>query len=123
MEDNRITDTAQEPLLRLTDAERRDMLRLLEEGKLPYEVDRRDDRFFKFLLGRRERSPLLMGLLNCILVSVEHPRVMSLTIENSELSPEGRDLKLSRLDIHATDENGRRQIADESQDGENTVTA
>jgi predicted transposase/invertase (TIGR01784 family) len=110
MEDNRITDMAQEPLLRLTDAERRDMLRLLEEGKLPYEVDRRDDRFFKFLLGRRVRSPLLMDLLNCILVSVEHPRVVSLAIENSELYPEGRDLKLSRLDIHATDENGHRQI-------------
>jgi hypothetical protein len=37
MEDNRMTDAAQDPLLRLTDAERLEMSRLLEEGKLPYE--------------------------------------------------------------------------------------
>ena len=97
-------------MLRLTDAERREMLRLLEEGKLPYEVDRKNDRFFKFLLGRQARLPLLIDLLNCIFVSVEHPRIVSLTIENSELPPGGQEFKLSRLDIHATDENGRKQI-------------
>ena len=80
MSDKLAMETDQDPLLRLTDAERREMLRLLEEGKLPYEVDRKDDRFFKFLLGRQARLPLLKDLLNCIFVSVEHPRIVSLTI-------------------------------------------
>ena len=86
------------------------MLRLLEEGKLPPGVDRQSDRFFKFLLGRQARLPLLMDLLNCIFVSIEYPKIASLSIENSELSPGGKEFKLSRLDIHATDEKGRKQI-------------
>jgi predicted transposase/invertase (TIGR01784 family) len=110
MENNQMTSPAQDPLLRLADDERREMLRLLEVGELPHEVDRQDDRFFKYLLGRPARSPLLMDLLNSIFVPLGYPRVASLTIENAELPPETRDVKLSRLDIRATDEHGRKQI-------------
>jgi predicted transposase/invertase (TIGR01784 family) len=86
------------------------MLRLLEQGRLPQEIDRSQDRYFKFLLGRPERSLLLIDLLNSIFLTLGHPKLKSLTLLNTELSPENAGKKLAHLDIRATDEGGRQLV-------------
>ena len=83
------------------------MLRLEETGGLPTKIDRSRDLFFRFLLGCPSRLDLLGDLLNALFSVRGCPRIEQLELRNTALLPDGINLKESRLDIAAVDEQGR----------------
>ena len=83
------------------------MLRLEETGGLPTKIDRSRDLFFRFLLGCPSRLDLLRNLLNALFSVRGCPRIEQLELRNTALLPDGINLKESRLDIAAVDEQGR----------------
>ena len=91
----------------MTNEDRREMLRLEETGGLPTKIDRSRDLFFRFLLGCPSRLDLLGDLLNALFSVRGCPRIEQLELRNTALLPDGINLKESRLDIAAVDEQGR----------------
>lgn len=101
--DSQLTDK----LVALTEEEEKEMLRLKDEDRLPKVIDRSLDLFFRFLLAFPARIALLQDLVNCVFVALGRARIVKLELCGTELAPHFQGNKLSRLDISATDEQGR----------------
>lgn len=96
-----------EQLMALTEDERREMLMMKEEGRLPTVINRSLDVYFRFLLAYPARIELLKDLVNSIFVALGRPPIKALELRNSEQAPLSHGNKHTRLDISATDRKGR----------------
>ncbi|MDR1731983.1 MAG: Rpn family recombination-promoting nuclease/putative transposase, partial [Synergistaceae bacterium] len=86
---------------------RREYERRKKDNTLPKEIDRRRDRYFKFLFGEPEHKPLLLDLLNTVLRVRNYETLTDIELTDRELSPDIIGGKGVRLDLVGRSENGR----------------
>ncbi|MDR1875671.1 MAG: Rpn family recombination-promoting nuclease/putative transposase, partial [Synergistaceae bacterium] len=80
---------------------------LRSKGMLPLEIDRKRDRYFKFLFGTLEHKVMLLDLLNTALVLMGYEPLADITLVDRELSPYILDGKGLRLDLVGRTVDGR----------------
>ena len=91
----------------LTQAEELEFEKLKRSNALPLEIDRRRDRYFKFLMCAPERKSILLDFINTTLQLMQYMRLVSIELTDRELDTDFRDGKTLRLDILGTAEDGR----------------
>ena len=91
----------------LTQAEEREFEKLKRSNTLPLEIDRRRDRYFKFLMCAPERKSILLDFINTTLQLMKYMPLVSIELTDRELDTDFRDGKSLRLDILGTAEDGR----------------
>jgi predicted transposase/invertase (TIGR01784 family) len=74
---------------------------------LPREIDRRRDRYFKFLFGAPEHKVMLLDLLNTVLVLMGYEPLADIALADRDLSPYILDGKGARLDLVGRTADGR----------------
>ena len=91
----------------LTQAEELEFEKLKRSNTLPLEIDRRRDRYFKFLMCAPERKSILLDFINTTLQLMQYMPLVSIELTDRELDTDFRDGKTLRLDILGTAEDGR----------------
>ena len=91
----------------LTKAQELEFEKLLCSDALPHNIDRRRDRYFKFLMCAPERKSILLDFINTTLQLMKYMPLVSIELTDRELDTDFRDGKSLRLDILGTAEDGR----------------